>query len=109
VALESPYPTLAVTVHDTGVTIAMVGDLDMLGASRFSAAVDGIVDQEPGQEVTLDLSQVGFCDSVGIGALVALRKRCDQSRWPLRIIGTQPAVRRLLVDYTGLGEFLNVI
>jgi anti-sigma B factor antagonist len=103
-----PHVQVDISDHDGGVTVAVQGDLDLAGAPEFSTAVARLDDRAPGQEVTVDLTGVGFCDSAGISALVALRQRCDGHRWLLRTIGAQPAVRRILVDFTGLGEFLNV-
>jgi anti-sigma B factor antagonist len=93
---------------DRGVTVALRGDLDLVTAPGFNTVIASIDGRTPGQEMTLDLSRVGFCDSVGISALVAVRQHCDSHRWLLQTVGAQPAVRRMLVDYTGLGEFLNV-
>jgi len=57
----------------------------------------------------VDVAGVDFCDSAGISALIGLRQRCDEAGWLLRVVNPQPAVRRMLVDYTGLGEYLNVV
>jgi anti-anti-sigma factor len=103
-------PQLNVNIEsdETDVTVAVQGDLDLAGAPAFSAAVAQIPDRGPGESVTVDLTQVAFCDSAGISALVALRQHCDRHHWSLRTVGAQPAVRRMLVQYTGLGDFLNV-
>jgi len=58
--------------------------------------------------LTLDLTGVGFCDSSGISVLVKLRQLCDQRGWLLRTVNLQPAVRRIVVDFGGLGDYLNV-
>jgi anti-anti-sigma factor len=65
-------------------------------------------DDHPGAELTIDMAAVGFCDSAGIGALVTLRHRCDERGWRLRLVNLQPALRRMLVEFSGLGEYLNV-
>jgi len=98
-----------ITSEDSGVKIGVQGDLDLAGAPAFSAAVADIPDRGPGELVTVDLTEVPFCDSAGISALVSLRQHCDGHRWLLQTVGAQPAVRRMLVHYTGLGDFLNVI
>ncbi len=104
-----PRLNVDISLSDGGVTVAVQGDLDLAGAPVFSTAVARIGERAPVEDVTVDLTRVEFCDSAGISALVALRQQCDGHRWPLRTIGAQPAVRRMLVDYTGLGEFLNVV
>jgi anti-anti-sigma factor len=67
------------------------------------------LEADAGAELTVDLSGVRFCDSAGIAALVALRKQCEERGWFMRTVHPQPAVRRILVDFTGLGEYLNIL
>ena len=67
-----------------------------------------IPDDRSGSELTVDMTAVGFCDSAGIGALVTLRHRCDERGWRLRVVNLQPPLRRMLVEFSGLGEYLNV-
>jgi anti-sigma B factor antagonist len=98
---------LDLTVHPTGITLSVRGDLDLATAPTLVQRV-ATVDAEPGAEFTVDLTNVGFCDSAGINALVGLRKRCDAHGWLLKVVHPQPTVRRMLVDFTGLGDYLNV-
>ena len=86
----------------------MAGQLDLSTAGRLGEVRD-LIGPEPGLELTVDLGSVEFCDSAGINALVGLRQRCDQVGWAMRVINPQPPVRRVLVDFTGLGGYLNVI
>ena len=62
----------------------------------------------PVKIVIVDLSDATFLSSIGISALVRLRQRCDKQGWVMRVVNPQPAVRRVLVDFTGLGDYLNV-
>jgi anti-sigma B factor antagonist len=106
-----PVPgTLTVDVKPdaTGVVVTVDGDLDMATTRILTARTDEIA-ADWGAEVTLDLAGVGFCDSLGISVLVRLRQRCDERGWIFRVINVQPAVRRTLVDFSGLGDYLNII
>jgi len=96
-----------VTRDASGVTVAVEGELD-LGTSPRLVAQAAVIDDQPGRQLTVDLSGVGFCDSAGISALLHLRQQCDHAGWVLRVVGPQPAVRRVLVDFTGLGTYLNI-
>jgi anti-anti-sigma factor len=87
-----------------------VGCLVVLGiVLRQHASPESKPVTEAGAELTVDLSAFGFCDSACIGALVALRKQCEDEGWFMRTVHPQQAVRRILVDFTGLGEYLNVL
>jgi anti-sigma B factor antagonist len=91
-----------------GVVAVVSGDLDMATSRSLTAAVRGAVDPSNARLLTLDLSGVGFCDSAGISALVEIRQSCIESGWRLRVVRLQPNVRRVIVDFTGLGEYLDV-
>jgi anti-anti-sigma factor len=100
-------PVVDVVVTGRGATVQVAGDLDIASAPELASATLPLPDRE-GLEITVDLGAVGFCDSSGIGALVRLRQRCEESGWRFETINAQPAVRQILVDYTGLGPYLNV-
>jgi anti-sigma B factor antagonist len=108
----SPVPpqgfSVHVTTHATGITAAVSGELDIATSGVTYDQVAPLITGEPGGELTLELGEVTFCDSAGINALVALRKQCDSQGWFLRVVNLQPGVRRVLVDFTGLGDYLNV-
>jgi anti-anti-sigma regulatory factor len=113
-----------------GATATVTGDLDMATAPSLTSAVrdaldgppdraedgteagaaaeDGAADAAAGRRLTLDLAGVAFCDSAGISALVEVRRACADEGWSLRLVGLQPGVRRVIVDFTGLGEYLDV-
>lgn len=97
-----------VAAGPAGLTVTLGGELDLATGQVLVEAVTDAVDwSEPGL-MTLDFAGVSFCDSVGVSALVRLRKDCEAHNWQLRIVNTQHPVRRMLVDFTGLGEYLNV-
>ena len=92
----------------TDVTVTFVGDLDLAGASKLMERALPLLDREEGRQMTLDLAGVEFCDSSGITALVELHKRSAERGSQLRVVNMQPAVRRVVVDFAGLGDYLNV-
>ena len=96
-------------VADTeGATARVSGDLDLSTAQPFLDRTLPVPDRHPGSQLTVDLAAVSFCDSAGIAALIKLRQRCEERGWQLRTVNLQPALRRILVDFSGLGDYLNV-
>ena len=74
--------------------IRCLGDrIDAAGAVPFKDQILQLA-QEGGARVRLDLSQVGFLDSSGLGALVAIRRLLGDR--PLDLLFPTPPVMRVL-------------
>jgi anti-sigma B factor antagonist len=89
------------------VTAAVVGDLDIATAGRFVDRLGEVVADGAAGELTIDLAEVRFCDSAGIGALIRIRTLSDEHGWQFAVVNPQPAVLRVL-DLTGVRDYLNV-
>ena len=107
---QEPGPLLAVdvTADAEGATVRVAGELDLNTVDELAARASAAVDPQRAGVLVLDFADVGFCDSAGISVLVRLRQRCDELGWRLTMVGLQPSVRRMLVDFTGLGEYLDI-
>ena len=85
---------------------ALGGSLDLatapsLRAALIEAANDGI------HELIVDLSQLEFLDSTGLGALIGAHRRCTENGGQLRLIVCEGPISRLLT-ITGLMRVLAV-
>jgi anti-anti-sigma factor len=92
--------------HDAAVEVVATGELDMAAAFKLESGVDPLLEDDAVDSVQLDLSEVGFVDSAGLGALLALRERAQDRGIPLQIARASGPVRRLL-ELTGLGDVLG--
>ncbi|HWH22514.1 MAG TPA: STAS domain-containing protein [Allosphingosinicella sp.] len=68
--------------------------LDAANAPNFRTSVAGAMDDKP-DRVLLDMEEVQFLDSTGLGTLVSILKMMGPNG-VLAISGAQPAVKRLL-------------
>lgn len=84
---------LATTVDDMLVVTAMEPRIDAAGAIRFKDRMRELV-QAPAPRVVLDLSQVTFLDSSGLGAVVAVMKLLGPAR-KLELSGLTPTVQKV--------------
>lgn len=82
---ESQGDLLIVRVADTRIDAAV--------AIRFKDAMREMA-QTPSRRVVLDLSNVAFLDSSGLGAVVAVMKELGPAR-PLELAGLTPTVDRV--------------
>lgn len=82
---------LRVEPGDDGASFRIVGDLDVATVSILLDAVRAAGPFEG--DVVLDLSELTFMDSTGLGALVAISKDLSGT---LIIAGASPQVRKLM-------------
>ena len=105
----SPFPSevLGITVEDgeDPPVCRLSGELDALNAPRLRALL-----LERGQDergLVLDLSELQFIDSSGLGVLVGALKRYEAAGQGLTLRAPRPSVRRVL-DMTGLTRAFSV-
>jgi len=98
---------LEVTVlHDGDVTVVRAtGELDLAGSPRLAARLNEVIWSRRGA-VIIDLD-VRMVDSTGLAVLLNALRRLDRAGRPLRIVSTQPSVRRALA-LTRLARELHV-
>jgi anti-sigma B factor antagonist len=95
-----------VTEPRTGVTaLAVDGRLNMVSAPQLKSAISVAV--ESGRtHVVVDLADVGFMDSSGLGVLIAGLKKARQAGGDLRITGVTQQVATVL-QLTNLDRVLH--
>ena len=100
--MPSQALTIEVSRLDAGrARLRLTGELDFDTAPQLvAAAADLRLDGY--QELFLDFSGVGLCDSSGLSALVVIHRA---GAGPVRLSGMNPQVQQLL-GRTGLGELL---
>ncbi len=97
---------ITVVHHPFGVAEVTVGGrLNMVTAARMREAIEQAVDANH-PNVAVDLSQVVFLDSSGLGALVAGLKAVRASGGDLRLV--RPAEQaQLVLELTNMGSVLK--
>ncbi|MBE1557413.1 STAS domain-containing protein [Nonomuraea africana] len=85
------------------VVLSLHGELDLYTKALLFGELDEVLSPSqaypPG--VVVDLSELSFCDSSGLGALIGIRKRMMAAGRPLALVGVQGMVARIL-HRTGL-------
>lgn len=85
----------------------VIGEVDVYTAPRLKDKLlqlerDGI------HNIAIDLAQVGFIDSVGLGVLIGALRRARAGGGTLVLAGPNPRIRRIL-DITGLSSTFTVV
>jgi len=71
--------------------VRVIGELDFASTPLLSTALAGL--PGPGRALVLDLSRLEFCDSSGLGELIAAHKRAAATGRGLYLADVGPAVR----------------
>lgn len=86
--------------------VRCAGELDLASAPEFRRIVDGQLEEWEGlRDVILNLGQVTFVDSTGLGAILGRYKRIQQ-RQGLMILVDVPAPVRKLLEFSGIFKIL---
>ncbi len=86
--------------------VAPDGDLDMAVADQFRRTLTDLIDRKQ-TRLLLDLGEVAYIDSSGLGALVAALKHCRSLGGDIRLCGLQPDVRAIF-EMTRLVKILEI-
>jgi len=78
------------------------GEVDMATAPALREHLDSVIGRAQGA-VIVDLTPVTFIDSTGLGVLIGAKKRCDETDRELRIVVSEPRIRKVF-EVTGLTD-----
>ncbi|HVB07055.1 MAG TPA: STAS domain-containing protein [Acidimicrobiales bacterium] len=86
---------------DNGVPVlALRGEIDLSSSPQLREALVRLQEEEP-PVVVLDLSDVTFLDSTGLGILIGALKRRESAGGDLRLVITRPNLLKVF-EITGL-------
>jgi anti-sigma B factor antagonist len=97
---------LLVTRTRSGAHVSISGDVDLASVARLRTALDSELHGATG-DVTVDLSKTSFCDSAGLGALIAARVDLQVAGRTMRLVNPSPCVMRLL-QLTATAELFEI-
>lgn len=94
-------------VRDGGtVVVRLKGELDLATAPEFQRELLGILAQ-PCERLTLDLGELTFLDSSGLGALYRARQAAEEGSVALRLEAVPAHVLRVL-DVTAMAPLFDL-
>lgn len=87
-------------------TVFLAGEIDIYTAPKLKEQMVPLL-EEKGRTVEVDLEDVGYMDSTGIGTFVNALKVANASGSHLRLVNMQERVLRLF-NITGLDEIMDI-
>lgn len=88
------------------VEVQLRGEIDLRNSPRLRSALVEVAGLRP-KRVILDLSNVSYVDSSGMGTIVEFRRKLDPAGGALILAGLQPRVRSVL-EITRLDHFFRL-
>ncbi len=85
--------------------IKLKGELDESCGDYARAALDGLIDGDGIRRIVIDMSELSFMDSTGIGVLIGRYKRLKPRGIPIYISAPTKAVDRVL-GLSGIYEIM---
>lgn len=89
------------------VTVVIAGELDHCTASQIRCRLDEILEDESVSSLCLDLENLTFMDSSGIGVLLGRLRLLQQRGGALTVKNMQPPIEKLF-RLTGLQRVIQV-
>jgi anti-sigma B factor antagonist len=91
--------------HGPWALVSVAGEVDLATSPELRAALDAAI--AASSQLVLDLSQVTFLDSTGLGVLVQAHQRALEDGSQLRLVVVESNVRRV-IDVTGLDTVFSL-
>ena len=103
-----PADALRIDVErrDRTAIIRLVGSADMETAADLQEQLVELVDA-PMDQLILDLSELAFVGSVGLGAIIAAHLRCRHHHGVVKLVAPPPRILELL-DVTKLTKLFGI-
>ncbi|WP_195268280.1 STAS domain-containing protein [Eubacterium sp. 1001713B170207_170306_E7] len=87
--------------------VCVTGEVDIYTATQFKEPIEKLI-QAGTKEIFLDLTNLSYIDSTGIGILIELRKGSMSKGLDMTLINPQKNVVKLL-QLTGVDQIFNII
>lgn len=87
--------------------VKIVGEVDIYTAEQFRAPIQTLIETKD-KEIHLDLSDMKYIDSTGIGILIELRKAAMGKNLDMILINPQKNVIKLL-QLTGVDQIFKIL
>jgi len=97
--------TFDVADRPDGVVVALKGELDLATAPELQRCLLDLI-ARPVDSLTLDLEELAFLDSSGLGALYRARQAAERQGTPMRLQSVPGHVMRVL-DVTAMAQLFE--
>ena len=86
--------------------LGVEGEVDVSNADSLREGIAGLLEDEQVKTIEVDLGEVPYIDSTGIGVLVGAAHRADEAGKALRVVRAQDNVSRIF-GMLGVDEIIG--
>lgn len=94
-------------VEQNALIVKVIGELDLVIAEQFKAVIEKELEHLNIHILVLDLEEVSFIDSSGLGAILGRYKMLSEKKGKMVLLNPQPAVRRIL-ELSGILRIISI-
>lgn len=87
--------------------VKIVGEVDIYTAGQFKTPIESLIEADT-KEIYLDMTEMKYIDSTGIGILIELRKAAMGKNLDMILINPQKNVVKLL-QLTGVDQIFKIL
>lgn len=98
---------LSTEILDDNLIITLEGELDHHSSKEIRKKIDSEYYNNNLKNMVLDLGNLNFMDSSGIGLIMGRYKNCKEQYGKLSIVNINPKVERIL-EMSGLMEIVHI-
>jgi anti-sigma B factor antagonist len=92
--------------NDEKTLVKVSGEIDVYTAPKLREELSGLAD-EPNQTLIVDLKDVTYIDSTGLGVFVGLFKKLTNNNGELKLVDLSERLLRLF-EITGLNNIIDI-
>jgi anti-sigma B factor antagonist len=92
--------------HDDSAVVSVHGEIDVATAPELREVLQRLVN-EGRTRIVVDLLDVGFLDSTGLGVLVGALDACREADGELRLVIGEARIRKVF-EITGLSDVFSI-
>jgi stage II sporulation protein AA (anti-sigma F factor antagonist) len=94
-------------VEEKTLVVKVFGELDLVIAEQFKAKIEKELKQLKINNLVLDLQDVTFIDSSGLGVILGRYKMLREKQGKMALINPQPPVKKIL-ELSGVLQIINI-
>jgi anti-sigma B factor antagonist len=92
--------------HDKEISVSVSGEIDAYTAPKLREELLPLAEGK-NKAITVNLKDVSYMDSTGLGVFVGLFKQLNKNEGELKLVELSDRLKRLF-DLTGLSKIMNI-